>query len=72
MGGNVLKRDWFELATELKERWPDFTQADFDYIAGDEGRLIEIVQKRRHITREEAEHDVRFFINTLPPRQKLA
>ena len=72
MDRNVLKRNWLELSTELKERWPDLTQADIDYIAADEQKLIEIVQKRRHLTREEAERDVRFFINTLPPQQKLA
>ncbi|MBI4471722.1 MAG: CsbD family protein [Acidobacteria bacterium] len=69
---NILKKNWFELQTELKERWPDLTQSDLDYINGDEEKLLEIVMKRRHITEEEARLDVRFFLNTLPPQQKLA
>jgi len=69
---NILKKNWFELQTELKERWPDLTQSDLDYINGDEEKLLEIVMKRRHITDEEARRDVRFFLNTLPPQQKLA
>jgi len=69
---NILKRDWFELQTELKERWPDLTQSDFTYINGDDERLVQTVMKRRHLSEEEARRDVAFFLNTLPPRQKLA
>jgi hypothetical protein len=72
MNRNILKKSWFELSTELKERWPDLTQADLDYINGDEEKLVEVVLKRRHITEEEAREDVRFFISTQPPVQKLS
>ena len=72
MNRNILKKHWFELATELKERWPDLTQADLDYINGDEEKLVQVVLKRRHITEEEARRDVNFFIQTQPPVQKLS
>ena len=67
---NVLKKSWFTLMKELKERWPDITQSDVEYIGGREDRLIEIVEKRRHIAHAEAERDVREFLERLDPRQR--
>lgn len=72
MDRNVFKKNWYELATELKERWPDLTNSDLQYISGDESRLVEVVMKRRHVSQKDAEDDVRFFINSLPQRQKFA
>jgi hypothetical protein len=70
MSRNALKKNWFTLTKELKERWPDMTQSDLEYITGREDRLIETVEKRRHVTRPEAEQDVREFLDHLDPRQR--
>jgi hypothetical protein len=70
MHRNILKKNWFTLMKELKERWPDMTQSDIDYISGHEDRLIEIVEKRRHISRTEAERDVSEFLDNLDPKQR--
>ena len=67
-----LKKYWNQMTNELKARWPDLTAADLTYIAGDEGRLIEMVQKRRHISPEEARLDVNDFLDHLNLRQRLA
>jgi len=72
MERNVLKRKWYVLFNELKERWPDFTQSDIEYINGDKKRLIEIVRRRRHLSDAEAALDVEEFLNTLDTRQRVA
>jgi hypothetical protein len=72
MERNVLKRKWYVLFNELKERWPDFTQSDIEYINADKKRLIEIVRRRRHLSDAEAALDVEEFLNTLDIRQRVA
>jgi hypothetical protein len=72
MERNVLKRKWYVLFNELKERWPDLTQSDIDYITADKKRLIEIVRRRRHLSEAEAARDVEDFLNTLDVRQRVA
>jgi hypothetical protein len=71
MASNLLKKHWFSLFNELKERWPDLTQSDLQYITGDKNKLIEVVQKRRHISREEASADVTEFLGTLNVHQRF-
>ena len=65
MERNVLKKHWYVLFNDLKERWPDLTQSDVDYIRGDRRKLAEIVETRRHISPEEALRDVEEFLKTL-------
>jgi len=72
MERNVLKRKWYVLFNELKERWPDLTQSDIDYINSDKKRLIDIVRRRRHLSETEAALDVEDFLNTLDARQRVA
>ena len=67
-----LKKYWNQMTNELKSRWPDLTAADLSYVAGDETRLIEMIQKRRHISSEEARRDVNDFLDHLNLRQRLA
>ena len=67
-----MKKHWYALFNELKERWPDLTQSDVDFIDGSEDRLIEVVQTRRHISAEEARRDVDEFLRTLNIRQRIA
>jgi hypothetical protein len=72
MERNVLKKKWHVLFNELKERWPDVTQSDVEYINGDKTKLLKIVQTRRHISAGEAQRDVDEFLNTLELRQNVA
>ena len=72
MEHNLLKKHWYAIFNELKERWPDLTQSDLDYIRGDQAKLSADVQKRRHISIEEARQDVDEFLNTLDIHQRLA
>jgi hypothetical protein len=72
MERNILKKHWFAIFNDLKERWPDLNQSDFDYIGGDVGKLVEVVQKRRHISAESACVDVEEFLSKLNVRQRIA
>jgi hypothetical protein len=72
MAGHPLKTSWYVAANELKERWPDLTESDLLYIHGDEAKLVKVVQKRRHISEEEARADVEFFIRHLNTTQNVA
>jgi hypothetical protein len=71
MERNLLKKHWYILFNELKERWPDLTQSDLEFITGDKDKLIEVVQKRRHISRKEALTDVTEFLDTLNVHQRF-
>ena len=72
MERNVLKKKWYLLWNDLKERWPDLTQSDIDYVYGDHAKLVEIVEHRRHISRDEAARDVQEFLSTIDTRQRIA
>jgi hypothetical protein len=68
---NLLKKHWYRIFNELKERWPDLTHSDLDYIFGEKRKLVEVVQKRRHISMEEAASDVEEFVQTLDIHQRI-
>ena len=72
MESNLLKKHWFAIFNELKERWPDLTQTDLDYIFGDKEKLVAVVEKRRHIPAAEASRDVEEFLNTLEIHQRVS
>ena len=72
MSEDLLRKHWYSLFNELKERWPDLTQADLDYISGDIRKLIEVVQKRRHFSLEEAQFEVQDLLSRLQLRQRIA
>jgi len=67
-----LKKHWYSLFNELKERWPDLTQSDLDYIDGSEDKLVEVVHTRRHISAGEARQDVDEFLRTSDVHQRIA
>jgi hypothetical protein len=71
MESNLLKKHWYGVFNELTERWSDLTQSDLDYIFGDKKKLVEVVQKRRHISVEEAFGDVEGFLKTLEIHQRI-
>jgi hypothetical protein len=68
---NLLKKHWYGIFNELKERWPDLTQRDMGYIFGEKKKLLEVVQKRRHISAEEASRDVEEFLRTVDVHQQI-
>jgi hypothetical protein len=61
---NLLKKHWYGILNELKERWPDLSESDLEYIFGDKNKLVDVVKKRRHISAEKAFRDVDEFVET--------
>ena len=47
-------------------------QSDLDYIGGEVGKLVEVVQNRRHISPENACEDVEEFLRRLHVRHRIA
>jgi antitoxin component HigA of HigAB toxin-antitoxin module len=68
---NLLKKHWYSIFNELKERWPDLTQSDLEYIYGDRTRLTAVLKKRRHISTEEVLRDIDEFVQTLNIHQRI-
>jgi hypothetical protein len=72
MSEDLLRKHWYSLFNELKERWPDLTQSDLYYISGDMRKLIEVVQKRRHLSQEQAQAEIQDLMGRLQLRQRIA
>ena len=68
---NLLKKHWYAIFNELRERWPDLTQSDLEYIYGDRKKLVEVVKKRRRISAEGACRDVDEFVKRLDIHQRI-
>jgi phage terminase Nu1 subunit (DNA packaging protein) len=72
MSENFLKKHWYGLFNELKERWPELTQSDIDYISADIRKLVEVVQKREHISHAAAQDQVGDLLGRLQIHQRIA
>jgi hypothetical protein len=68
---NLLRKHWYGIFNELKERWPDLTQSDLEYIFGEKKKLVEVVKKRRHISAQKASLDVDEFVGRLDIHQRI-
>jgi len=68
---NLLKKHWYSIFNELKERWPDLTQSDVEYIYGDRTKLAEVLKKRRHVATGEVLRDIDEFVETLDIHQRI-
>lgn len=66
MNAQVLKGKWHQLKGDVKSRWGELTDDDLDIVAGDAEKLIGRVQERYGYAREEAQRDVKDFIDTHP------
>lgn len=72
MNSDILKGQWKQLVGQAKSRWGKLTDDDWLRIEGDSQRLAGIVQERYGITREQAEHEVKSFLDGHPNRDKAA
>jgi hypothetical protein len=71
MNADKLRKHWHVLFNEMKERWPELTQSDIEFIHGDKGRLVEVVKIRRHVSANEALRDVDYFIDHTKLRESI-
>jgi uncharacterized protein YjbJ (UPF0337 family) len=59
--GKQLPQDWQRGA---RERWPQLTDDDYRSVGGQPDRLIDTVQKRYSVTRDDAEEQVEQFCSS--------
>ncbi len=63
MNEETLKGRWNQLKGHAKNQWADLTDDELDAIEGDRDRLIGVIQQRYGQTREDAEKQVRSWLN---------
>jgi uncharacterized protein YjbJ (UPF0337 family) len=65
MNMHLLEAKWKQLRGKAKQKWGDLTDDDLDRIEGRYEELVGLVQEKYNRTREEAEQEVREFVNNL-------
>ena len=72
MDTSSLKKLWNSIHRELQERWPGLTHGDLEYINGDRDKLIETIQKREHLSAEDAAKEVQDFLQRVSMKRNIA
>jgi uncharacterized protein YjbJ (UPF0337 family) len=65
MNMHLLEAKWKQLRGKAKQKWGDLTDDDLDRIEGRYEELVGLVQEKYNRTRQEAEQEVREFVNNL-------
>jgi uncharacterized protein YjbJ (UPF0337 family) len=65
MNMHLLEAKWKQLRGKAKQKWGDLTDDELDRIEGRYEELVGLVQEKYNRTREEAEQEVREFVNNL-------
>lgn len=63
MNQEQIKGRWKEVKGKVKEQWGKLTDNDLLEIEGDQDQLVGRVQQRYGVAKEEAEKQVRDFMN---------
>jgi len=63
MNQDQIKGRWKEVKGKVKEQWGKLTDNDLLEIEGDQDQLVGRVQQRYGVAKEEAEKQVREFMN---------
>jgi uncharacterized protein YjbJ (UPF0337 family) len=63
MNQDQVKGGWKEIKGKVKKQWGKLTDDDLLQIEGDQDQLVGRVQQRYGVAREEAEKQVRAFID---------
>lgn len=70
MNPHTLKGQWQELTGKAKQEWGRLTQDDWLQIEGRFDRLAGKIQERYGVAREQAEHQIRRFMQGLQARER--
>ena len=63
MNWEQLDGNWMQLKGKIREQWGRLTHDDLDIIEGKEEQLVGAIQKRYGLAREEAEEQVRAWLD---------
>ena len=65
MNKDIFEGNWKQLKGNVKQKWGELTDDDFDVINGKRDQLVGRIQERYGVTRDEAEKQVRDWESTL-------
>lgn len=65
MNMHLLEAKWKQLRGKVKQKWGDLTDDDLDRIEGRYEELVGLLQEKYNRSREDAEQEVREFVNNL-------
>jgi len=65
MNKDIFEGNWKQLKGNVKQKWGELTDDDFDVIDGKRDQLVGRIQERYGVTRDEAEKQVRDWESTL-------
>ena len=65
MNTDILKGNWKQFKGEIQKQWGKLTNDDMDVINGHREQLVGKIQERYGIQREQAEEQVREFLDHL-------
>jgi uncharacterized protein YjbJ (UPF0337 family) len=63
MNEDTLKGQWMQLKGKVRERWGKLTNDDLDMVQGRSEQLVGRVQERYGIAKDEAERQVRSWLD---------
>lgn len=71
MNRDILEGKWRQFKGAIKARWGELTNDDLEVIEGNQEQLAGRVQERYGCAKEEAEEQVKDFINTYDGQREL-
>jgi uncharacterized protein YjbJ (UPF0337 family) len=60
-----VEKKWSQFRVSVQERWGELTSEELDQIGGSYDRLVSKLQEKYGITRQQAEHELAEFQNTV-------
>ena len=72
MNWDQVEGNWVQMKGKIRERWGRFTDDDLDMIKGQQEQLCGKLQERYGIAREEAEREIKDFLDSLDRRGSAA
>jgi uncharacterized protein YjbJ (UPF0337 family) len=70
LNDDILKGKWNEIKGEVKAKWGKLTDDDLTEIAGEQEKLVGILQKRYGYAKEAVDREYRDFIRDFKNRLK--
>jgi uncharacterized protein YjbJ (UPF0337 family) len=68
MNWDQIEGNWTQFKGKVRERWGKFTDDDLEMIMGRRERLLGELQERYGLAREEAETQIKEFLDSLEKR----
>ena len=71
MNWDQIEGNWMQFKGRIREKWGKFTEDDLDVIKGKRDQLVGKLQEKYGIAREEAEGQIRDFLDSFDDRKTV-